>query len=502
MPLRPYQEKLFLAVREAFRGRRSVLMQLATGGGKTFIFAEMSKSAQKHDQTVWILVPRNELLNQASEHLAAVGVVHGRIDAKHQESTAFNVQIVSKNTLIRRYGKIKRPPTFVIVDEAHLALERYMDIADRYPEAKILGVTATPERLDGRGLSDLYETMVMGPSIKDLVELGYLSDVRYFQPPTEGIENLHRRGTDYSEDELEALLESRKIYGKTIKHYRKHADGKPCIVFCRSVKLAEDTAARFREAGYRFESIDGKMTNKKRKSLLDGLESGKLHGLTSVDLITYGLDCPVIKCIIMLRPTLSRALYSQMIGRGLRPTKDGEKCVIIDHVNNLAEHSHPLADYDWAFYGREKRKPNKDKQETILRLCPEIDYMYCEKRSCVGCVHNKSGRTERKLEVVDVDLVEAKPVKLGDRPREEKKEFVDRINAAIMKFESEGVKSGAVGDLLKVAKELGYTEMWTYYRLNKNKHMVNRPLLHEIGRELGRKPGWAYFAAKRMKERG
>jgi superfamily II DNA or RNA helicase len=475
-------------------------MQLATGGGKTFIFAEMSKSAQKHDQTVWILVPRNELLNQASEHLAAVGVVHGRIDAKHQESTAFNVQLVSKDTLIRRYDKIKRPPTFIIVDESHLALDRYMEIADRYPEAKILGVTATPERLDGRGLSDLYETMVMGPTIKDLVELGYLSDIDYFAPPIQGLEKLHRKGTEYNADELDILLQTRKVYGESIRHYRKHADGKPCIVYCRSIKAAEETAERFCASGYNFASIDGKMTHKKRKILLDGLASGRLHGLTSVDLITYGLDVPAVKCIQMLRPTLSRALYSQMVGRGLRPTEDGSKCVIIDHVGNFLEHGHPLADYRWKFHGREKRKPNKEKDDLIVRLCPELDWMYCTKKSCVGCEHNKTGRKTRKEEMIDLDLIKVKPVPLKERPREEKKEFVDRINKAIIAFEKDGIKSGAVGELIAVAKKLGYNNpLWVYHKLQRGKHMINRPLLHEIAREKGFAPGWAYFQAKNLR---
>jgi superfamily II DNA or RNA helicase len=476
-------------------------MQLATGGGKTFIFAEMSKAAQKNDQVVWIIVPRNELLNQASEHLAACGVDHGRIDAKHQESVAFSVQIVSKDTLIRRYDKIKRPPTFIIIDEAHLALDRYMEIADKYPDAKILGVTATPERLDGRGLSDLYETMAMGPTIKDLVELEFLSDVVYFAPPIQGIEKLHRRGTEYDADELDRLLQTRKIYGESIRHYRKHADGKPCLVFCRSIKSAEETAERFREAGYRFESIDGKMPKGKRKMLLDGLRSGKLHGLTSCELVTYGLDIGRIKCIIMLRPTLSRALYSQMVGRGLRPTEDGDKCVIIDHVGNFLEHGHPLGNYRWKFEGTEKRKPNKDKQ-LIMRLCPEIDFMYCSKPSCVGCVHNKTGsKKQREEQLIDLDLIKIEPIKLKDRPREEKKEFVDRINSAIMKFDRDGIKSGAVGELLKVAKELGCNNpLWAYHQLHRGKYMVNSAILHEIAREKEYAPGWAYFQAKNLRK--
>ena len=500
MPLRPYQQDLYNRVREAFRGRRSVLMQLATGAGKTFIFAEMSKAAQKMDRVVWILVPRKELLSQASEHLSQAGVTHGRIDAKHQESRAFNCHVVSKDTLIRRYDKIINKPDFIIVDEAHIALDRYIEIAGKYPDAKILGVTATPERLDGRGLSDLYETMVEGPSIQGLVEYGYLSNVEYYAPPLQGLDKLHKKGIDLDANELEILLETRKVYGHAIEHYEKHAAGKPCLVYCRSVKAAEETATRFSVGGYRFESIDGNMTNKQRKDRLDALKNGDIHGLTSCELVTYGLDVPSVKCIIQLRPTLSRALFCQMIGRGLRPTDEGDKCVIIDHVGNLQEHGHPLSEYRWKFEGVEKRKRKKKPDEAILRLCPEKDFMYCSKASCVGCEYNKTGRTVRKMEFVDVDLVKVKPIKLANRPESEKRQMIDRINKAVIDFEKTGIAEGPVGELLAIAKQCGYGDLWVYRQLVKGKFMINRTLLHEIGRQRGHKSGWAWHQAERIRK--
>jgi len=380
-------------------------MQLPTGAGKTHIFAEMAKAAEVRGRKIWIVVPRNELLRQASDKLSDTDVNHGRIAVGYNESKAFNVHVVSKDTLIRRLSKIKTPPDFIIIDEAHIALDRYIDITGHFPEAKILGVTATPERLDGRGLSELYETMVEGPPLKDLIEAGYLSNFRYFCPPIQGLENLKKYGTEYAIDELETLLQKRKIYGESIEHYRRHADGRPAIVYCRSLKSAEETAQRYNAAGYAVENIDGTMSYKRRKGLVEALRSGRLQGLTSCDLITYGLDVPRVECIIMLRPTLSRALFFQMIGRGLRPSLG--LTVILDHVGNLQEHGHPLAPYTWKFDGRERRRRAKGPDPAALRLCPELDYMYCERPTCANCPHNLTGARDRKLEQIEADLVEA-----------------------------------------------------------------------------------------------
>jgi superfamily II DNA or RNA helicase len=479
-------------------------MQLPTGGGKTHIFSEVAKSAETRGFRVWIVVPRNELLQQASNSLRSIGVSHGRIAAGVAESLAYKVHVVSKDTLIRRYDKIKRPPDLIIPDEAHLALERYIEIAEKFPDSKFLGTTATPERLDGRGLSELYNKLVLGPTIHELIEQGYLTNIRYFSPPIDGLKDVHRRGTDYDPKELEELLKRRRIYGEAISHYRRHADGKPCLVFCRSVQAAAETAQKFNDAGYLFENIDGTMTYGQRKVLIDALKNGQLNGLTSCELVTYGLDVPRVECIVMLRPTLSRALFMQMIGRGLRPFEGKKECVILDHVGNLQEHGHPLAPYEWKFFGTEKRKKKKRENEAIVKLCPEIDFLYCEKRSCIGCEHNKSGRKKRDLEQIDGELTETEaPVKLNARPFEERREFQDKIGKIVDDFkggESEGlILTGPIGELLRIAKALGRKPMWAYHQLSRDRVSINVPLLHEIARQKKYKSGWAHYQAKNLR---
>jgi len=510
MNLRPYQKQAFEEVRSAFRDHDRICLQMPTGAGKTVLFSDMVKHAARKENQTWILVPRNELLLQASDQLAEIGVNHGIIAAGHNESRAYRTHIVSSNTLIRRWDKIKKPPRFLIIDESHLFYKRQIEIIKRFPDTKILGVTATPERLDGLGLNEIYETLIEGPGMQTLIELGFLSPFRYFCPPLQGLDQIHRKGTDYNPDELAELLTKRQIYGDAIRHYRKYAHNKPALVFCRSVKAAAETAERFSEAGYRFENIDGRMNYKRRKTLIEGLRAGRLHGLTSCELVTYGLDVPRVEAIIMLRPTLSTALYYQMIGRGLRPFMEGgyikRECIILDHVNNLLEHGHPLAFHAWRFKGTEKRHKRKDSNISInLRLCPELDFMYCDRPSCQNCPHGKTGaqiaQRRADLEQIEGSLKEIKsPVEWKSRPFWERRDYVDKINAEIESYHRKP-GPGPVEELIGIADALGRDPMWVYWRLSEGQRLVNVSLLHEIARIKGYKPGWAHFRGEAVRKR-
>lgn len=514
MPLRPYQQEQVDGARKVLSRARSVLLQAPTGSGKTVQFSDITSRTTANGHRTWIVVPRNELLKQASEHLAKYKVPHGLISATSKESRAYKVHIVSKDTLIRRYDKIKNWPDLLIMDEAHLYLDRQIDIAKRLPpHAKIIGYTATPERLDGRGLSTesggLYDDIVYGPSIADLIEMGYLSNMRYFCPPgAEEIKELHRKGTEYNADELEALLQRRKIYGGAIQHYKEHAHNKAALVFCRSVKAAAETAQRFNDAGYAFENIDGQMSYQKRKGLIDGLRQGRIQGLTSCELITYGLDVPRVEAIIMLRPTLSRTLYFQMIGRGLRPSPGKPDCVILDHVGNLQEHGHPLEEYDWQFHGREKRTGGTGVSVSTLRLCDKC-FLYYMGDTCPNCGGQRKPKKRPELEEVDGRLVEIKgPIELKTRPPEEQREITDRINelTEMCKLQPDGeelysINLEAVSELLMIAESLGYDDRWVYHRVSGDMHAVNHPLLHAIAKIKGRKPGWCYYQAKELKKK-
>jgi superfamily II DNA or RNA helicase len=417
------------------------------------------------------------------------------------------LHLVSKDTLIRRYDKIEIPPEFLILDEAHLYYDQQANIQEHYPDARIVGVSASPERLDGRGLSDLYDVLVDGPDIRWLTERGYLVPPRYFAPPFDGLETLHRRGYEYDEADLAELLERRQVYGSAIEHYEKHAAGKTALVFARSVAAAEDVAGRFAARGWRFEPVSGRTPPKQRATLIAALKAGELHGAVTCEIATYGLDVPRVECLIMLRPTLSRALYTQMIGRGLRPYRDKTECVILDHVGLLAEHGHPLAPYTWQFDGREKRARGATDPDFRLHLCPET-FLWCERPSCVGCEHNTTGRKTRAEHVVDCQLVEEPPpVALEARPLEERQIYQDRLGAALEAARAAldagdiAAAHGPIDEALALGRQIGRNPMWLYHRLSMGRVSVNVPLLHEIARCEGYKPGWVWFKKKQIRAR-
>ncbi len=519
--LRTYQSNLYLAARQALAGHRSICIQLATGAGKTPIMASMCESVHDKKKLAWILVERKELLNQASAHLLKWGIPHNSINPGNNESLSFNIHIVSSDTLIRRYEKIKRWPDLLIIDEAHLMIDRQLDLISRLPETtKVIGMTATPERLDGRGLSEVYEKLIEGPSIPWLTEHDFLSDLRYFAPPIEGLADLHVRGTDYDEEELEALLQRRKIYGELVGHYEKYGRGKAALIFCRSVKSAVQTAERFREKGFKFYAIHSNsdeypMSATRRRELVAALTAGTIDGLTNCEIGTYGLDIPRIEYGACIRPTLSRALYFQMIGRCLRPWTDPvtgyrkESALFFDHVNNILEHQEPnypgipphyVSKINWNFCGTDKRK--REKNNNIV-LCPHLDFLYCPRPHCATCEHNPDKTIKdcrRTMIIVPIKLQEMPhPIAMMDRPPEERREIQDRIGELAREY-GQTLAPGPVGEMLKIADELGYNVYWVYHKLNnENRLTANVPLLAEICRQKGYKPQWVWVARQKLR---
>jgi DNA repair protein RadD len=510
MQLRDYQKQDIENIRNAFRKTKRVFYCLPTGAGKTVIFTEITRLLTLKGRTCWIVVPRDILKKQTSEKLLEIGINHGIIAPGNSERQIFGVHVVSKDTWIRRKEKIKNKPDFIIVDEGHLATERYTEMINEYPDAFFLFVSATPERLDGKGLTYLSDTVVYGPSMKHLIEAGYLSPMRYYCPPIKGIDQLKKRGQEFDADELEAFLNEKKIYGKAIEHYKKLSSGKTAIVFCRSVDAAKQTAERFSSSGFLFESIDGSMSWKKRKTLLDAVSNGQLNGLTSCDLVTYGLDVPRVETIVMLRPTLSRALYYQMIGRGLRVYENKKHCTVLDHVGNARRHCTnglPWEPVNWNYNGRKKK--TKISGPVSIKFCPYIEFMPCVKASCVNCEYNKTGKPIKDFEEVDGELVETvSNLKYKERPFEEQQYFSDRINTNKKNviLDSGEIDVSKLEKLLETAKEIGNSPMWIYHLVLDNwdgipvdEKVVHIGLLEEIRKIKNYKTGWVHYQEKNLK---
>lgn len=354
--LRPYQGSAVDEVRAAFRaGRRAVLFVLPTGGGKTVVFTYVAHSAHSKGNRVVALAHRQEIVEQISASFTGMGVAHGLV-MPGAPMTDDPVQVAMVQTLARRLDMVTEPD-LLIIDEAHHGVAGlWQKVRDRWRNAMVLGVTATPERRDGKPLGDAFDAMVVGPTPAELVADGHLAGFDYYAPES-GIDlsGVPTPGGDFAVGELAEVMDTAPITGDAVEHYGQHLAGKPAIAFCVTVAHAEHVAEQFRAAGFRAASVDGSMSKAERRDRILSLADGRLNVLTSCELISEGVDVPVVSGAILLRPTKSLALYLQQVGRCLRKKPDGSRAVILDHVGNVFRHGLPDAPREWSLEGRKKR---------------------------------------------------------------------------------------------------------------------------------------------------
>jgi DNA repair protein RadD len=400
--LRPYQQQLVNDIRLQYQmGCQSVLAVMPTGSGKTTCFSHIAQSAARKGNRVCILVHRQELLDQASRALTGMGVHHGIIAAGRGMDLSHAVQVASVGTIARRLHLL--PAGFLqllVIDEAHHSnAGTWAKVVQHFHAARLLGVTATPCRGDGRGLGEYYQAMVQGPSAAWLTEHGYLAPARVYAPPGFDSTGLRKRMGDF--DMTQAA--DRVQMGDCLTHYRQHLPGQTAIAFCCSVAHAEAVASLFQSAGIAASSIDGSNTAAERRGLLEDLGTGRLKVLTSCALIGEGVDVPSVGGCILLRPTQSVALHLQMIGRCLRP-QDGKTAVVLDHVGNTLRLGHHLEDRDWSLDGVHKR--DRDAAPSV-KVCPAcFATSPSAAQVCRDCGHVFAPQETRELKVVEGELQE------------------------------------------------------------------------------------------------
>jgi len=386
LTLRPYQEEAIEGVRDAYRsGARAPLLVAPTGAGKTVMFGFISGQTASRGKRVLILAHRRELIRQASRKLHEAGVHHGVIAPGHDQ-TAHPVQVASVQTLTRRLDRLQ-PPDLIVIDEAHHAVAgQWATVIAAFPSARLLGVTATPERLDGRGLGvevgGCFDALVMGPRVADLIEQGHLTGTRVFAPAdAPDLTGVRTKGGDYEHAALNAAMSKPSITGDAILHYNRHAAGQPAILFSPSVEHAREMAAAFSAAGWRAASASGATPTAERDAAIAGLATGAVQVLCSCDLISEGLDVPAVGCVILMRPTKSLGLYLQQVGRGLRPAAGKDRLIVLDHAANTLMHGPIEADREWSLRGRPKR------QAAAARQCPACYAVHAPAAACPACGH-------------------------------------------------------------------------------------------------------------------
>jgi hypothetical protein len=278
---------------------------------------------------------------------------------------------------LRITGKVRKRkittitrPDFIVVDEAHhIVSPTYMRILDKWRDVPLLGVTATPIRLDNKPLGSVFDAMVVGPQASWLIEQGNLSGFTYYCPPEKiDLSGVRKQAGDYRADDLEQAFNTKAITGHVIEHYRKHLDGKPAIAFCINLKHCADVKAEFIAAGYRAGVIDGNMKPWDRKDIVQRLTDGRLDVLVSCSVVNEGFDVPHVQGAILLRPTQSLGMHMQQIGRALRPKPDGSKAIILDHAGNGLVHGTPDVDREWSLEAKAGKPPPNKQCKKCFRI--------------------------------------------------------------------------------------------------------------------------------------
>lgn len=443
MPLRQYQIDLIQDVKKAYRdGKRAPCIVLPCGGGKSVIVADIAKRTTDKGNRVLFLVHRKELCDQIRDTFTRWGV---------------NMELCSigmVQTFTRHIDRLE-PPTLIITDENHHSLAAsYKRIYEAFPNAYRIGVTATPVRLDGSGLADVNDTLIIGVTVKWLIDHQYLSPYDYYSPSVADMSKVRTVRGEYDAKSAADTLMSRTIYGDVISHYKKLADGQKAICYCATVKHSKEMAAAFSAAGIPAAHIDGETPKDERDTTVAQFREGLIQVLCNVDLISEGFDVPDCSCAILLRPTKSLTLYIQQSMRCMR-YKPNKRAVIIDHVGNYSRHGLPDQDREWTLKGNQKQKMSVD--GVSLQSCPK----------CYRTFPKKDGNGKPILicPYCKELLATALGMKRGKRrkPDEQRQAVLQKIEGFVLNYDSPNACT-SFNELLAYAKRKGYKPGWAYYQ--------------------------------------
>lgn len=360
----------------------------------------MAAASQKNGKTVWFLVHRKELLDQTIDTFNRFGI---------ERKSIYIGMVGTYANHLDRYPK----PDFIVFDECHFSMAAtWQKIINAYPEAYIVGLTATPCRLDGKPLNATYENLIVGVSTKQLISMGYLSDYRYYAPTIADLKGLKKTKGDYDTKQQEVILSQKAIFGDVIKHYKQLAYGKQTICYCSTIKHSEAMAEEFRASGINAVHFDGNTPKKQRTEIIEKFRNKEITVLCNVDLISVGFDVPDCHCCILLRKTASTALFIQQSCRALRP-QEGKTAIIIDHVGNYIEHGMPDDDREWSLTGKLKNNSRfNEKGELVVRQCMNCFGTFKTASVCPYCGWVYESTPEEIKQYKEIELQEIRAAQI------------------------------------------------------------------------------------------
>lgn len=438
--LREYQQDLYKKTVSEFRkGKRRVLVVSPCGSGKTVLMARMAANAQANGKHVWVILPRQEILEQTLETFERCGIPLNTIYVGMAITTANRIEDLPS-------------PDLIIFDECHISVaSTYWKIVHSAPKAYIVGLTASPCRTDNKPLGSLYETLVEGVTVRWLIENKFLAPYDYYSVTVADLS---------SEDDCAELLMRPAVYGRVIENWEKLAKGMPTVCYCTSVKHSTDTAKSFRNAGINAVHFDGSTPYAERKRIVERFRSGEIQVLCNCDLISMGFDMPDIGCVIMLRPTESATLYIQQSGRALR-YKPGKTAVIIDAVANFMRFQLPDEPYDWSLdIPIKKRSETNSDGNFFIRTCPKCFKVFKTAPACpyCGCKYPLHPREIKEHEDIELSRITAEEAEAAAQKR--KQAWMEQGRARTFP------------ELVKIGKERGYSNptAWAAMVMRGRKH--------------------------------
>jgi len=379
------------------------------------------------------MAPRHELIQQFIERMdvwaaGAYGIISAGF--KRRQNLYAALQLASVDTLVSRVVKRRNLALpladLVICDEVHLYQTAHRAaLLGMFPDARIVGLTATPGRYDGRPLGMTFERLIEIETVKGLIEKGYLVPPLYYAPSVPDLRKVRTVAGDYNRKQLEERMEP--LLGDIIEHWLKLACTRRTVVFATGVGQSVYLAERFRAVGVTAEHCDGTADQVHREAIFERFRTGETQVLCNVDLATYGFDLPDLSCVVLARPTLSVVRYLQMVGRGLRAADGKTDCLVLDHAGNVRRHGYAEEERHWSLDGRRKipgkalelapcKSGEVEKKKLRLR-CPRCKLVFAGALTCPGCQYYFE-RTARSFRVVDGELIrmrEPEPRDLAER---------------------------------------------------------------------------------------
>ena len=363
-----YQEDMKGRIEGELRLHRSVMAQMPTGTGKTYLLTAVIDSFVSNNpmEKVWIVAHRRELVSQIDE---TVRKFHSYF-ASNTSSLLSSVKAMSIQWLMRHYDEIEEEPGMIVIDEAHHALAKtYKEMWERFPKAKFLGLTATPCRLNGKGFTDLFDILVQSSSVPEFISKGRLATYDFVSIKSDGvtqrlIDSLQKRGADgdYQNKEMDMLLNKKPSIERLYQSLEEFGKDRKGIVYAINISHAQKITKLYQENGVKAIAIDSKTPATERQQDIEAFKKGDIQVLVNVDIFSEGFDCPDVEFVQLARPTLSLAKYLQMVGRGLRVAKGKKNCVIIDNVGLYRVFGLPSQVWNWNAMFEGKLKVGKRKE--------------------------------------------------------------------------------------------------------------------------------------------